>query len=88
MLRPVAVEGMLASENRWLWSVALVVALFFPVRQLIWVLAVRREQRQTGGQVPDEKVRRHLKGRAGFTSALLCLIFAAIYGGIMLGVGR
>ncbi len=88
MLRPVAVEGMLASENRWLWSVALAVALFFPVRQLIWVLAVRREQRQTGGQVPDEKVRRHLKGRAGFTSALLCLIFAAIYGGIMLGVGR
>ena len=88
MLRPVAVEGMLASENRWLWSVALAAALFFPVRQLIWVLAVRREQRQTGGQVPDEKVRRHLKGRAGFTSALLCLIFAAIYGGIMLGVGR
>ena len=88
MLRPVAVEGMLASENRWLWSVALAVALFFPVRQLIWVLAVRREQRKTGGQVPDEKVRRRLKGRAGFTSALLCLIFAAIYGGITLGVGR
>ncbi len=88
MLRPVAVEGMLAFENRWLWSVALAAALFFPVRQLIWVLAVRREQRRSGGQVPDENVRRRLKGRAGFTSALLCLIFAAVYGGITLGVGR
>ncbi len=82
MLRPVAVEGVFVLENRWLWSVALAAALFFPVRQLIWVLAVRREQRRTGGRVPDENVRRHLKGRAGFTSALLCLIFAAVYGGI------
>ena len=88
MLRPVAVEGMFATESRWLWSAALAVVLFFPVRQLIWVLAVRREQRQTGGQVPDENVRRHLKSRAGVTSALLCLIFSAVYGGIMLGVGR
>ncbi len=82
MLRPVAVDGVFVLENRWLWSVALAAALFFPVRQLIWVLAVRREQRRTGGQVPDENVRRHLNGRAGFTSALLCLIFAAVYGGI------
>ncbi len=88
MLRRVAVEGMFAPESRWLWSAALAVVLFFPVRQLIWVLAVRREQRQTGGQIPDENVRRHLKSRAGVTSALLCLIFAAVYGGIILGVGR
>ena len=79
---------MFAPESRLLWLVALAVALFFPVRQLIWVLAVRREQRQTGGEVPDENVRRHLKSRAGVTSALLCLIFSAVYGGIMLGVGR
>ncbi len=79
---------MLAPESRWLWLVALAVALFFPVRQLIWVLAVRREQRQTGGQIPDENVRRRLKSRAGVTSALLCLVFSAVYGGIMLGVGR
>ncbi len=88
MLRPVAVEGMFALESRWLWSAALAVVLFFPVRQLIWVLAVRRKQRRAGGQVPDENVRRHLKGRAGVTSALLCLVYSAIYGGIMLGVGR
>ncbi len=79
---------MFALESRWLWSAALAVGLFFPVRQLIWVLAVRREQRQTGGQVPDENIRRRLKGRAGATSALLCLVFAVIYGGIMLGAGR
>ena len=79
---------MFALESRWLWSVALAVVLFFPVRQLIWVLAVHREQRQPGGQVPDENVRRHLTVRAGVTSALLCLIFAAVYGGIILGVGR
>ncbi len=88
MLRPVTVEGMFAIESRWLWSAALAVVLFFPVRQLIWVLAVRRKQRQAGGQIPDENVRRHLKGRAGATSALLCLIFSAVYGGIILGVGR
>ncbi len=79
---------MFAPESRWLWLAALAVALFFPVRQLIWVLAVRREQRKTGGQVPDENVRRHLKSRAGVTSALLCLIFSAVYGGIILGAGR
>ncbi len=88
MIRPVAVEGMFTPENRWLWSAALAAGLFFPVRQLIWVLAVRRKQRQAGGQIPDENVRRHLKGRAGATSALLCLVFSAVYGGIMLGVGR
>ncbi len=79
---------MFAPESRWLWSVALAAVLFFPVRQLIWVLAVRREQRQTGGQIPDESVRRRLKGRAGVTSALLCLVFSVIYGGILLGAGR
>ncbi len=78
---------MFSPENRWLWSGALAVALFFPVRQLIWVLAVRREQRRAGGQLPDERVRHYLKGRAGVTSALLCLIFSAIYGGIILGGG-
>ena len=87
MGRPVAVEGMFSPENRWLWSVALAAVLFFPVRQLIWILAVRREQRQAGGRIPDEKVRRHLKGRAGATSAILCLVFSVIYSGIMLGAG-
>ncbi len=77
-------EGMLSPDYRWLWSAALAVALFFPIRQLIWVLAVRKEQRRAG-QVPDEKMKKYLKGRAAVTSGLLCLVFAAAYGGVMFG---
>lgn len=77
-------EGMMSPEVRWLWSAALAVALFYPVRQLIWVLAVRREQRRSG-ELPDESVREGLKQRATVTSILLCLVFAAVYGGVMFG---
>ncbi len=61
-------------------------ALYFPVRQLIWVMAVRRQQRRSG-QLPDEETRDSMKSRAGVTSALLCLVFAAAYGGVMFGGG-
>ncbi len=77
-------EGLLSPDNRWLWTAALAVALFFPVRHMIWVLAVRKEQRRAG-EMPDEKMRQYLKGRAGVTSGLLCLIFAAAYGGVLFG---
>ena len=77
-------EGFLSSDYRWLWSAALAIALFFPIRQMIWVLAVRKEQRR-GGEMPDEKMRQYLKGRAGVTSGLLCLVFAAAYGSVMFG---
>ncbi len=75
---------MLSPDYRWLWSAALAAALFFPVRQLIWVLAVRKVQRRAG-QLPDEKMKKYLKGRAAVTSGLLCLVFAAAYGGVMFG---
>ena len=74
---------MFSPEYRWLWSAALGIALYFPMRQLIWVLSVRRLQRQKKGALPDEGARQSLKRRAGFTSALLCLVFATLYGGIM-----
>ena len=77
-------EGMLSPEYRWLWSAALGVALFFPVRQMIWVLSVRKEQRRAG-EMPDEKMKQYLKGRATVTSGLLCLVFAATYGGVLFG---
>ena len=77
-------EGMLSPEYRWLWSAALGVALFFPVRQMIWVLSVRKEQRRVG-EMPDEKMKQYLKGRATVTSGLLCLVFAATYGGVLFG---
>ena len=77
-------EGMLSADYRWLWSMALAVVLYLPVRQLIWVLAVRREHRRAG-HLPDEKMRKYLKGRAAVTSGLLCLVFAAVYGGVLFG---
>ncbi len=77
-------EGFLSSDYRWLWSAGLAAALFFPVRHMIWVLSVRKEQRRAG-QMPDDKMRQYLKGRAGVTSGLLCLVFAAAYGGILFG---
>ena len=77
-------EGLFSSDYRWLWSAALAVALFFPVRQMIWVLAVRKEQRRAS-QLPDEKMQKYLKGRATVTSGLLCLVFAAAYGSVMFG---
>ncbi len=76
-------EALLTAEYRWPLSLVLALALFFPVRQMIWVLAVRRAQRRAG-ELPNEKMRQYLKGRATVTSALLCLVFAAAYGGVFL----
>ena len=77
-------EAMIPAEYSWLWSAALGVALFFPVRQLIWVLAVRRAQLKIG-ELPDEEARDSMKRRAGFTSALVCLIFAVVFGDVIAG---
>ena len=77
-------EGIISPEYRWLWSAALGTALFFPVRQLIWVMAVRREQRRLG-QLPDDRIRAGLKSRASVTAGLLCLVFAAVYAGVLFG---
>lgn len=67
-----------------LWAVVLALALFLPVRQLIWVIYVRRAMRQ--GEV-DEQERTRLRRRAGVTSALLSLVFAYLYTSHLLGRG-
>ena len=82
--RHVAVEAVVSPDYRWLWSAALAIALFYPVRQLIWVLSVRRVQKRIGA-LPDQEARDSLKRRAGVTSLLLCLIFAAGFGGATFG---
>ncbi len=69
-------EALFTKDFMPLWGLALALALFFPVRQFIWVMYVRRDNRQ--GEV-DEEQRAHLKRRAGVTSALLCFVFAFIY---------
>ena len=60
-----------------IWVVLLSTALFFPVRQLIWVLYVRKKQKSQK-MVSDEE-KKNLKKRATFTSVLLCIVFSYIY---------
>ena len=60
-----------------IWVILLSIALFFPVRQLIWVLYVRKKQKSQK-TVSDEE-RKVLKKRSTFTSILLCIVFSYIY---------
>jgi len=72
-------EALFSYEYRYLWVVVLAAALFFPVRQMIWVLTVRRAIRKGGEENVDAAERNRLKRRAGVTSALLCILFSAVY---------
>ena len=60
-----------------IWVAVLSMALFFPVRQLIWVLYVRKKQKSQTTVSEEEKI--VLKKRATFTSVLLCIVFSYIY---------
>ena len=60
-----------------IWVILLSTALFFPVRQLIWVLYVRKKQKSQASVSEEE--RKVLKKRAAFTSILLCIVFSYIY---------
>lgn len=75
-------QHLFSPQYQWLWTVVLGAALFFPVRQLIWALSVRREERKLG--TPTDENRRHvLKRRAAFTSFMLCFIFSIAYVHVM-----
>ena len=60
-----------------IWVILLTIALFFPVRQLIWVLYVRKKQKSQ--KIVSEEERKVLKKRATFTSILLCIVFSYLY---------
>ena len=60
-----------------IWVIILTAALFFPVRQLIWVLYVRKKQKSQKTVLDEEK--KKLRRRATFTSILLCIVFSYIY---------
>ena len=60
-----------------IWVLVLTTALFFPVRQMIWVLYVRKKQKSQKNVSDDEK--KFLKKRATFTSLLLCVVFSYLY---------
>jgi hypothetical protein len=65
------------SNSTTVWVVILAAALFYPVRQLIWALSVRREERREGKT--DEETRQALKRRANITAILLSFVFAYFY---------
>ena len=60
-----------------IWVLVLTTALFFPVRQMIWVLYVRKKQKSQKNVSDDEK--KILKKRATFSSLLLCFVFSYLY---------
>ena len=60
-----------------LWVILLSTALFFPVRQLIWVLYIRKKQKIQKTVSDEEK--KFLKKRATFTAVFLCIVFSYIY---------
>ena len=62
-----------------IWVAVLSAALIFPVRQLIWVLYVRKKQKTQKTVSDDEKI--VLKKKATFTSVLLCIVFSYLYVG-------
>ena len=62
-----------------IWVLVLSTALFFPVRQMIWVLYVRKKQKSQKNVSDDEK--KILKRRATFTSIFLSIVFSYLYVG-------
>ena len=60
-----------------IWVMVLSTALFFPVRQMIWVLYVRKKQKSQKTVSDEEK--KILKKRSTFTSVLLCIVFSYLY---------
>jgi hypothetical protein len=69
-------EALFTKDYMLLWAFVLALALFFPVRRLIWVIYVRRAARKSE---PDEAERERLRRRAGATAALICFVFAFLY---------
>ena len=60
-----------------IWIMLLSIVLFFPVKQLIWVLYVRKKQKSQ--QTVSDEEKKILKKRATFTSILLSVVFSYLY---------
>ena len=60
-----------------IWIIVLSVSLFFPIRQLIWILYVRKKQKIQ--KLVSEEEKKILKKKATFTSILLSIVFSYIY---------
>lgn len=75
----------LGPHSHTIWTLVLTALLFWPVRQLIWTLSVRRAQARAQGEAPDGRTMAFLKRKAGLTSALLCFAFSFFYLGSLFG---
>ena len=73
------IESVFAPEARWLWTGAMTVALFFPIRKLIWVLTVRRSIKYSGKKNMDNDKNCRLFKRASFTAGILSFLFSFFY---------
>ena len=71
-------EALFSSQYMYLWAAFLALALFLPVRGLIYTLYVRRMMRK---EEPSESDMKRLKKRAGVTAGLMCFVFAVLYTG-------
>jgi len=60
-----------------IWIILLSSALFYPIRQLIWVLYVRKKQKIQ--KIVSEEEKKVLKKRANFTSIFLSIVFSYVY---------
>ena len=58
-------------------TLVLAALLFYPVRQLIWTLSVRRVEARDGQH--DEGRRLRFKRRATATAVLLCFVFSVLF---------
>ena len=77
------IEFLFSPDARWLWTAVLAVALFFPVRRVIFVLTVRRAARKGGSDNIEEAEQNRLLKRAGITAGMLCFLFSLFYVGKM-----
>ena len=75
------VEYLYSPDAKWLWTLAMTMAMFFPVRKVIWVQTMRRALKKGGKENVDAAEQKRLLRRAGATSALLCLLFSMFYVG-------
>ncbi|MDP6565655.1 MAG: hypothetical protein QF578_12575 [Alphaproteobacteria bacterium] len=76
-------SALFSPQYALLWAAVLAAALWLPLRQLIWVLSVRRAQKK--GEAADETAQSRLRRRAGITAALLALVFAIFYTDYLFG---
>jgi len=77
-------EFLFSPDARWLWTIAMMAALFFPVRKVIFVMTVNRAVKKGGRDNVGEDEQQRLLKRAGFTAGLLSFLFSLFYVGKML----